>query len=55
MNLGERVGLESPWVARSRERMRAIESALKASVVSPDDPDFRRPDDPPSEEEPEAR
>lgn len=47
VNLGERVGLESPWVARSRERMRAIESALKASVVSPDDP--------PSEEEPEAR
>ena len=41
VNLGERVGLETPWVARSRERMRAIEAALKASVVSPDDPDFR--------------
>lgn len=36
--LGERVGLETPWVARSRERMGAIEAALKAAVVSPDEP-----------------
>jgi len=44
VNLGERVGLESPWVTRSRERMRVIEAALKASVVSPDDPDFDVPE-----------
>lgn len=35
--LAERVGLESVWTARSRERVRALESELKSSVVSPDD------------------
>ena len=43
VSLGERVGLDSPWVTRSREHMRAIELELKSAVVSPDEEDLDAP------------
>jgi hypothetical protein len=52
--LGERVGLESAWVSRARERMRALESQLKDSVVLPDDePPDEEPLPSPPDEDPE--
>ncbi|MND00176.1 hypothetical protein D3C83_186970 [compost metagenome] len=53
--LGERVGLDSPWVTRSRDRMRALESSLKESVILPDDYEEEEEDggEPPPLPEPE--
>ena len=35
VTLGERVGLETPWIARSRARVQALEPLLKERVVTP--------------------
>lgn len=48
--LGERVGLESPWVTKARERVRELETQLKTSVVSPDEPHDVPHDVPPDDE-----
>lgn len=56
ISLGERVGLESPWIAKSRERVIALEPLLKQNVVSPaeDSPlDEEAPPDEPQAEEDE--
>ena len=56
--LGERVGLDSPWVAKSRQRVSALEPLLEETVIAPPsllDDDAGDDSEPSEDAEPPAR